>query len=126
MDTTPAVIGISDLREPRWASKLARGREIRKGVFESRDTYNKMAASVPANSVALVIASAAVGSYDKSEEDDGSVVVTIARQSYGQADAAIGAGIGAILGGAAGGILGGEIGGFIGGIIDDKTKGKGK
>jgi hypothetical protein len=81
---------------------------------------------VPANSVALVIASAAVGSYDKSEEDDGSVVVTIARQSYGQADAAIGAGIGAILGGAAGGILGGEIGGFIGGIIDDKTKGKGK
>jgi hypothetical protein len=101
-------------------------RDPRKAFFEPRDIYNKMAARVPANPVALVIASAAVGSYELSEGDDGSVVVTVFKQSYGQAGASIGAGIGVILGGVAGGILGGQIGGFIGGIIDDKGKGKGK
>jgi len=100
-------------------------RDPQKAFFESRDTYNEMAARGPTNPVALVIASAAVGSYQISEGDDGSATVTIARQSYGQAGAGIGAGIGAILGGPAGAVLGGEIGGLIGGIIDDK-KGKGK
>lgn len=97
-----------------------------KAFFESRRIYDQMAASVPVNPLALVIASAAVGSYDLSEGPDGAVVISVYKQSYGQAGAAIGAGIGALLGGAAGGILGGEIGGFIGGIIDDKGKGKGK
>ncbi len=101
-------------------------RDPQKAFFESRDAYDKMAACVPANPVALIVASAAVGSYEISEGADGSVVVAMARQSYSQAGAAIGAGIGVILGGAAGGGLGGELGGLIGGIIDDKTKGKGK
>jgi hypothetical protein len=101
-------------------------RDPQKAFFESRDAYAKMAANVPANPVALIVASAAVGSYEISEGADGSVVVAMARQSYAQAGAAIGAGIGVILGGAAGGVLGGEIGGLIGGIFDDKSKGKGK
>jgi hypothetical protein len=95
-------------------------RDAQKAFFESRDAYAKMAANIPVNPVALIIASAAVGSYQISEDANGTVIVAMARQSYSQAGAAIGAGIGAILGGAAGGVLGGEIGGLIGGIIDDK------
>ena len=83
-----------------------------------------MAANVPVNPVALIIASAAVGGFQISESDGGAMVVAIARQSYSQAGAAIGAGIGVIIGGAAGGVLGGEIGGLIGGIFDDKKNKK--
>ena len=99
-------------------------RNPQKSYFETRDAYAKMAANVPVNPVALIIASAALGSFQVSEGDGGAVVIAMARQSYSQAGAAIGAGIGVLLGGAAGGVLGGEIGGLIGGIFDDKKKGK--
>lgn len=91
-----------------------------RAFFESRDVYSKMAASGKASPVALVIASAAVGSFDLSEDPNGSPTITVYKRSYGQSGAAIGAGIGAILGGPAGAILGGEIGGLIGGIVDEK------
>ncbi len=80
-----------------------------------------MVVSGTASPVAMVVASAAVGSFNLSEGPDGAPVITVYRQSYGQAGAAIGAGIGALLGGPAGG----EVGSLIGGIFDDK-KGKGK
>ena len=80
--------------------------------------YSKLAASGKAGPVALVVASAAVGSFEISENPEGSTTVTIARVSYGSSRAGIGAGIGALLGGPAGGVLGGAIGGLIGGIVD--------
>ena len=98
----------------------------RRAFFASRDIYNKIAASPQPNPVSLIIASAAIGSFDLSEGPDGSIVVTVYALSYGQQGAAIGAGIGTLLGGAVGGMLGGEIGGLIGGIFDSKGKGKGK
>lgn len=93
--------------------------------FTSRDIYDELAASTTTSPVALVVAAAAVGSFEISPGTDGAPVVTAYARSYGQALAGIGAGIGSLLGGPAGAVLGGEIGGLIGGIVDDK-KGKGK
>jgi hypothetical protein len=94
-----------------------------RAFFQSRDIYDKLAAGGKASPVALVVASAAVGSFDVSVNPEGSTTVTIARVSYGSSLAGIGAGIGSLLGGPAGGVLGGAIGGLLGGIVDDK-KGK--
>lgn len=94
-----------------------------RAFFASRDIYDKLAAHGKASPVALVVASAAVGSFETSPNPDGSTTTTIARVSYGSSGAAIGAGIGSLIGGPAGGVLGGAIGGLIGGIVDDK-KGK--
>ncbi|MFB2596485.1 hypothetical protein ACEXQE_01690 [Herbiconiux sp. P17] len=97
--------------------------DVQRAFFESRAMYDGLAASGKASPVAMVVASAAVGSFEISPGDDGSTTVTIARVSYGSSLAGIGAGIGSLLGGPAGGVLGGAIGGLIGGIVDDK-KGK--
>jgi hypothetical protein len=97
--------------------------DVQRAFFESRATYDRLAASGKASPVALVVASASVGSFEVSPGDDGSTTVTIARVSYGSSLAGIGAGIGSLLGGPAGGVLGGAIGGLLGGIVDDK-KGK--
>jgi hypothetical protein len=94
-----------------------------RAYFQSREIYSKLAASGKASPVALVVASAAVGSFEISANPEGSTTVTIARVSYGSSLAGIGAGIGSLLGGPAGGVLGGAIGGLVGGIVDDK-KGK--
>ncbi|MGO4536731.1 hypothetical protein [Leifsonia sp. 2MCAF36] len=94
-----------------------------RAFFESRQVYDRLAAGGKASPVALVVASAAVGSFDVSVNPEGSTTVSIARVSYGSSLAGIGAGIGSLLGGPAGGVLGGAIGGLIGGIVDDK-KGK--
>jgi hypothetical protein len=91
-----------------------------RAYFASRDIYSKLAVSGTASPVALVVASAAVGSFELVNDPKGSPTVVAFKRSYGQSGAAIGAGIGAILGGPAGAILGGEIGGLIGGIVDDK------
>ncbi|MDJ0349679.1 hypothetical protein [Cryobacterium sp. PH29-G1] len=91
-----------------------------RAYFESREVYSKLAVSGTASPVALVIASAAVGSFELVDDPKGPPTVVAFKRSYGQSGAAIGAGIGAILGGPAGAILGGEIGGLIGGIVDDK------
>jgi len=93
--------------------------------FETRDIYAKMLAGTKPSPVALVLASAALGSFEVSVGPEGSTTVSIARVSYGSSLAGIGAGLGTLLGGVAGGVLGGAIGGLIGGIVDDK-KGKGK
>jgi hypothetical protein len=98
---------------------------VQRAFFESRDTYDKMAASGTASPVALVIASAAVGSFDLVEDSEGSPTIAVYARSYSQAGAAIGAGIGAYFGGALGAMIGGEIGGLIGGVVDEK-KGKKK
>ena len=97
--------------------------DAQRAYFKSRDIYSELAGSGTASPVALVVASAAVGSFELSEDPGGSTTVTIARVSYGSSLAGIGAGIGSLLGGPAGGVLGGAIGGLIGGIVDDK-KGK--
>ncbi|QNE34036.1 hypothetical protein [Leifsonia shinshuensis] len=94
-----------------------------RAYFESRQVYDRLAAGGNASPVALVVASAAVGSFEISVNPEGSTTVSIARVSYGSSLAGIGAGIGSLLGGPAGGVLGGAIGGLIGGIVDDK-KGK--
>ncbi|MEB0004307.1 hypothetical protein QN357_15365 [Cryobacterium sp. RTC2.1] len=94
-----------------------------RAFFESREIYGKLAAGGKASPVALVVASAAVGSFEISVSPEGSTTVSIARVSYGSSLAGIGAGIGSLLGGPAGGVLGGAIGGLLGGIVDDK-KGK--
>ena len=94
-----------------------------RAFFESRDVYGKLAAGGKASPVALVVASAAVGSFDIAVNPEGTTTVTIAKVSYGSSLAGIGAGIGSLLGGPAGGVLGGAIGGLLGGIVDDK-KGK--
>ncbi|MEO6530988.1 MAG: hypothetical protein ABI563_18385 [Specibacter sp.] len=91
--------------------------------FATRSVYSKMLAEPKTSPVALVVASAALGSFEISDDPDGSTTVTMARVSYGSSLAGIGAGIGSLLGGPAGGVLGGAIGGLVGGIIDDK-KGK--
>lgn len=97
--------------------------DAQRAYFQSREIYGKLAASGKASPVALVVASAAVGSFEISEGAEGSTTVTIARVSYGSSLAGIGAGLGSLLGGPAGGVLGGAIGGLVGGIVDDK-KGK--
>lgn len=97
--------------------------DVQRAYFESRDIYDRMAAGGKASPVALVVASAAVGSFEISADPKGSTTVTIAKVSYGSSLAGIGAGIGSLLGGPAGGVLGGAIGGLVGGIVDDK-KGK--
>jgi hypothetical protein len=94
-----------------------------RAFFQSREVYDKLAAGGKASPVALVLASAAVGSFEISVDPEGSTTVSIARVSYGSSLAGIGAGIGSLLGGPAGGVLGGAIGGLLGGIVDDK-KGK--
>ncbi len=94
--------------------------DAQRAFFETRKVYSSMAASGTASPVALVVASAAVGSYEVSEGPDGSPVITVYKQSYGQALGSIGAGIGALLGGPGGAVLGGAIGGLLGGIVDDK------
>lgn len=94
--------------------------DAQRAYFETRGVYDRLAASGTASPVALVVASASVGSYEVSPGDDGSTTVTIARTSYGSSLAGIGAGIGALIGGPAGGALGGAIGGLIGGIVDEK------
>ena len=94
-----------------------------RAFFESREVYGKLAAGGKASPVALVVASAAVGSFDIAVNPEGTTTVTIAKVSYGSSLAGIGAGIGSLLGGPAGGVLGGAIGGLLGGIVDDK-KGK--
>ncbi|MFE4949163.1 hypothetical protein ACFQ9V_03560 [Leifsonia sp. NPDC056665] len=91
-----------------------------RAYFESWEMYDTMAAGGKASPVALVVASAAVGSFEISVNPEGSTTVAIARVSYGSSLAGIGAGIGSLLGGPAGGVLGGAIGGLIGGIVDDK------
>src|SRR6185312_12303627 len=90
-----------------------------KAYFETRDVYAKMLATEGTSPVALVVASAALGSFEVTEGDDGSTTVSIARVSYGQSLAGIGAGIGSLIGGPAGGVLGGAIGGLLGGMVDD-------
>lgn len=92
--------------------------------FETRRVYSSMAASGTASPVALVVASAAVGSYDVAEGPDGAPVITVYKQSYGQALSSIGAGIGALLGGPSGAMIGGAVGGLLGGIVDDKKDSK--
>ncbi|MGY3127582.1 hypothetical protein ACVWW9_001081 [Agrococcus sp. UYP33] len=94
--------------------------DAQRAFFESRGMYDRMAASGTASPVALIVASAGVGSFEVAPGDDGSTTVTIARVSYGSSLAGIGAGIGAIIGGPAGGALGGAIGGLLGGIVDEK------
>jgi hypothetical protein len=94
--------------------------DAQRAFFESRSIYDRMAASGTASPVALIVASADVGSFEVAPGDDGSTTVTVARLSYGSSLAAIGAGIGAMLGGPAGGTLGGAIGGLLGGIVDEK------
>lgn len=94
-----------------------------KAYFETRNIYSRMLATEGTSPVALVLASAALGSFEVTECDDGGTTVSIARVSYGSSLAGIGAGIGSLLGGPAGGVLGGAIGGLLGGIVDDK-KGK--
>ncbi|GEK80865.1 hypothetical protein [Agrococcus baldri] len=94
--------------------------DAQRAFFATRGTYDRLAASGTASPVALVLASASVGSYEVAPGDDGSTTVTIARQSYGTSLAGIGAGIGAVIGGPIGGTLGGAIGGLIGGIVDEK------
>ncbi|MCR8671522.1 hypothetical protein [Agrococcus sp. HG114] len=94
--------------------------DAQRAYFESRGIYDRLAASGTASPVALVVASAAVGSFEVAPRDDGSPTVTIARQSYGSSLAGIGAGIGALIGGPVGGTLGGAIGGLLGGIVDEK------
>ncbi|MBG6212239.1 MAG: hypothetical protein LH475_00430 [Cryobacterium sp.] len=94
--------------------------DAQRAYFQSRDIYSKLAASGKASPVALVVASAAVGSFEISENPEGSTTVTIARVNYGSSLAGIGAGIGSLLGMPAGGVLGGAIGGLLGGIVDDK------
>ncbi|MDQ2850413.1 MAG: hypothetical protein M3Y49_06705 [Actinomycetota bacterium] len=96
-----------------------------RAYFETRAVYAKMLASKNASPVALVLASAALGSFELSVDPDGSTTITMARLSYGSSLAGIGAGLGTLFGGVAGGVLGGAIGGFLGGIVDDK-KNKGK
>lgn len=91
-----------------------------KAYFATRAAYDRMAASGTASPVALVVASAALGSFEVEPGPDGTPTVAIARQSYGSSLAGIGAGIGALLGGPAGATLGGAIGGLIGGIVDEK------
>lgn len=94
-----------------------------RAYFETRTMYSRMLAAKDPNPVALVLASAALGSFEVSEGEGGSTTVSIARVSYGSSLAGIGAGIGSLFGGPAGGVLGGAIGGLLGGMIDDK-KGK--
>lgn len=94
--------------------------DVQRAFFDSRDIYDQLAASGKASPVALVVASAAVGSFEISPSPSGAPTFTIARVSYGSSLAGIGAGIGAIIGGTAGAALGGAIGGLIGGIVDDK------
>lgn len=98
--------------------------DVQRAFFESRAMYDRMAATGKASPVAMVVASAAVGSFEVSPGDDGSTTVTIAKVSYGSSLAGIGAGIGSLLGGPAGGVLGGAIGGLLGGIVDDKKSKK--
>lgn len=97
--------------------------DAQRAYFQSREIHSTLAASGTASPVALVVASAAVGSFEISESPGGGTTVSIARVSYGSSLAGIGAGIGSLLGGPAGGVLGGAIGGLVGGIVDDK-KGK--
>lgn len=111
-----------DLYKLGYQAGEAKG-DPQRAFFESRDIYDKLAARGKASPVALVVASAAVGSFQTSLNPNGSTTTIIARVSYGQAGASIGAGIGSLIGGPAGGVLGGAIGGLIGGIVDDK-KGK--
>ena len=94
-----------------------------RAFFESREIYDKLVPGGEASPIALVVASAAVGSFETSVNPEGSTTITIARVSCGSGLAGIGAGIGSLLGGPAGGVLGGAIGGLLGGIVDDK-KGK--
>ena len=94
--------------------------DVQQAYFDSRDTYDKLAATGKASPVALIMASASVGSFEISQSPEGSPTFAIARQSYGSALSGIGAGIGAIIGGPAGATLGAAIGGLVGGIVDDK------
>ncbi|MHA7178149.1 hypothetical protein ACX80D_16000 [Arthrobacter sp. Sr24] len=96
-----------------------------RAYFATRELYSKMLTSRKPSPVALVVASAALGSFEVSVNPEGSTTVSIARVSYGSSMAGIGAGLGTLLGGVAGGVLGGAIGGLLGGIVDDK-KDKGK
>jgi hypothetical protein len=98
--------------------------DAQRAYFQTRDVFDKMVGGGHASPVALVIASAAVGSFEVTEGSDGAPTVMAFKQSYGAAGAAIGAGIGGLLGGPAGAVLGGEIGGLIGGIVDDKKSPK--
>lgn len=98
-----------------------------RAYFTTRDEYAKMLAARNTSPVALVVASAALGSFEITDGADGSggtPTITIARVSYGSSLAGIGAGIGSLLGGPAGGVLGGAIGGLLGGIVDDKKSKK--
>lgn len=94
--------------------------DAERAYFATRDAYDRMAASGTASPVALVVASASLGSFELSPDPGGGTTVAIARQSYGSSLAGIGAGIGALIGGPAGGALGGAIGGLLGGIVDEK------
>ena len=96
----------------------------REAYFETRDIYSKMLATEGTSPVALVVASAALGSFETTLGDDGSTTVSIARVSYGQSLAGIGASIGSLFGGPAGGVIGGAVGGLLGGMIDDKKGAK--
>ncbi|WP_394552060.1 hypothetical protein ACDF64_14460 [Agromyces sp. MMS24-JH15] len=94
--------------------------DVQRAYFVSRDTYDRLAASGSASPIALIVASASVGSFEISSDPEGSTTVTIARTSFGSSLAGIGAGIGSLIGGPAGATLGGAIGGLIGGIVDEK------
>lgn len=94
--------------------------DVQRAYFQSRKMYSELAASGTASPVALVVTSAAVGSFEINENLEESTTVTTARASYGFSLAGVEAGIGALLGGSAGGVLGGAIGGLRGGIVDDK------
>ncbi len=100
--------------------------EPTRAFFDVRSRYDRLAADGSTSPVALVIAGAALGSFDLELEADGTTTVAVYRASYGTQLAAIGASIGVIVGGAIGGVLGGQIGGLLGGIIDDKKGDKKK
>jgi hypothetical protein len=94
-------------------------RGARKGYFEARDLHNRLLAGGEASPVALVIASSAVGSYEVTEDPNGSGGV-IFKKSSGDWEGR-GAKIGAVVGafwGPAGAALGGLVGGAVGHAVD--------
>jgi hypothetical protein len=95
-------------------------KSAKEGYFESRDLYNTLLASGEASPLALVIASSAVGSYEITEDPDGSGGVIFAKTSgdWEGRGTKIGGLVGAYFGGVGGAALGGLIGGAVGHAVD--------
>jgi hypothetical protein len=96
-------------------------KSAKEGYFESRDLYNRLLASGEASPLALVIASSAVGSYEITEDPDGSGGVIFAKTSgeWEGRGTKIGGLVGAYFGGVGGAALGGLIGGSVGKAVDE-------